>query len=348
MIQATIRQMKALYGDLRTGFVCVDENGGILWLNSAMEEILGTSLSVIENEWIGRWIVDWGQLQGERHGVCTIVRAPKEECRYWIRSHCAVVTETQGYLLEVWDAQEWVQEEREMAVAEASVATRELLRNLAHEIKNPLGGIRGASQLLEASLMDPDDQECAGIIRDEVDRLTGLVDRFLRPYRKKEEASWVSIPEVLEHIRGLFMHAHPRVCFERDYDVSAPRLWLMRGRIRQVFFNLVQNAVEAMAQQEKKSLRLQTRLERDVMLQGRRHRQVYVITVEDNGPGIPPRLKERIFYPLVTGRAEGSGLGLSLVDQFVRRAGGLVRCQSRPGKTVFTVYLPLKKTSGKV
>lgn len=343
MIHGTKRQMKAMYEDLRTGFLFVDRRGKIQWLNSAMEEILRTSYSIVKDEWIGRWIMDWNHLQAERHGVCTIVRAPKEEGRYWIRSHMAQFSEVSGYLLEVWDAHDWVQEERERAVAEASVATRELLRNLAHEIKNPLGGIRGASQLLEGSLLDPDDQECAGIILDEVDRLTRLVDRFLRPYRKKENPSWVAIPSLLEHIRGLLRRAHPDVCIVRDYDVSAPRLWGIRGRFRQVFFNLMQNAIEAMQEQEEKVLRLQTRIARDVLLQGRRHRQVYVIVVEDTGPGIPPEIKERIFYPLVTGRAQGSGLGLSIVDQFVRRAGGMVRCQSRPGKTVFTVYLPFKK-----
>ena len=215
-------------------------------------------------------------------------------------------------LLEVVDLDDALRAERD-AIAEAGrAANSELLRNLAHEIKNPLGGIRGAAQLLESELVRDEDRECTNVILEEAARLQELA-------------------------QGLTI--------ERDYDISAPAVFGDRGRFTQVFLNLARNAAEAMTEGRAHGTAViifKTRIARDVMLAGTRTRTALRIDVVDNGPGVPEHLKERIFFPLVTGRAEGSGLGLALVKTFVEEAGGSITLESRPGRTDFTVLLPLE------
>ena len=236
---------------------------------------------------------------------------------------------------------ETIRVEREAAVTEASAAARDLLRNLAHEIKNPLGGIRGAAQLLEGALTNEDDRECAAIIREEADRLQALVDRFLAPYRRPNEKAPCNVSALLEHVRSLIEHEFPAITVVRDYDVSAPDVTGDKGRLTQVFLNIARNAAEAMGNDPQGRLTLRTRIVRDEFVRNRRVRRALAVFIEDTGPGIPEALRERLFYPLVTGRPEGSGLGLSIADAFVREAGGAIDVESEPGHTVFRVLLPL-------
>lgn len=249
-------------------------------------------------------------------------------------------------LLEVVDLDDALRAERD-AIAEAGrAANSELLRNLAHEIKNPLGGIRGAAQLLESELVRDEDRECTNVILEEAARLQELVDRLLMPYRTPAAAGPVNIHEVLEHVRSLIgLEFAQGLTIERDYDISAPAVFGDRGRFTQVFLNLARNAAEAMTEGRAHGTAViifKTRIARDVMLAGTRTRTALRIDVVDNGPGVPEHLKERIFFPLVTGRAEGSGLGLALVKTFVEEAGGSITLESRPGRTDFTVLLPLE------
>jgi len=247
-------------------------------------------------------------------------------------------------LLEVVDLDDALRAERD-AIAEAGrAANSELLRNLAHEIKNPLGGIRGAAQLLESELVRDEDRECTNVILEEAARLQELVDRLLMPYRAPAAAGPVNIHEVLEHVRSLIgLEFAQGLTIERDYDISAPAVFGDRGRFTQVFLNLARNAAEAGTA----VIIFKTRIARDVMLAGTRTRTALRIDVVDNGPGVPEHLKERIFFPLVTGRAEGSGLGLALVKTFVEEAGGSITLESRPGRTDFTVLLPLEGREAK-
>ena len=249
-----------------------------------------------------------------------------------------------AFLVETIDLTDVLRDERRRLEAEVARANRELLRNLAHEVKNPLGGIRGAAQLLESDLTREEDRECTGVILDEADRLTRLVERLLEPYRSAERTGPVELHELLEHVKSLIAHEFPEVAFVRDYDVSIPPVLADEGRLTQVFLNLVRNAAEALrgGAVPEPRIELRTRFVRDAFVGDVRRKRALALEVLDNGPGIPEAIRDRIFFPLVTGRAEGSGLGLSLVKSYVEEAGGSVLVESRPGRTVFRVLLPFE------
>jgi two-component system nitrogen regulation sensor histidine kinase GlnL len=220
--------------------------------------------------------------------------------------------------------------------------TRALVRNLAHEIKNPLGGLRGAAQLLERELPDPALREYTGIIIGEADRLRNLVDRMLGP-NQPHAYDEVSIHEILERVCGLVeAEASPGIRIERDYDPSIPPLWGDADRLIQAVLNVVRNAVQAL--DHKGVITLRTRVQRQYTIGAKRHKLVARVDVVDDGPGIPPEQQERIFYPMISGRPDGTGLGLSIAQSIVAQHGGLIECASRPGETVFTLLLPLGKT----
>ncbi len=220
--------------------------------------------------------------------------------------------------------------------------TRALVRNLAHEIKNPLGGLRGAAQLLERELPDPALREYTGIIIGEADRLRSLVDRMLGPNQPRAYDE-VSIHEILERVCGLVVaEANPGIRIERDYDPSIPPVWGDADRLIQAVLNVVRNAVQALDHQC--TITLRTRVQRQYTIGSKRHKLVARLDVIDDGPGISPEQQERIFYPMISGRPDGTGLGLSIAQNIVNQHGGLIECTSRPGETVFTLLLPLGKT----
>ncbi len=231
---------------------------------------------------------------------------------------------------------------REEQLIRQNETARTLVRGLAHEIKNPLGGIRGAAQLLE---MDGGDatKEYTSIILKEVDRLGALVDGMLGT-RKAPVKQKVNIHQVLERVAGL-VESDPdsEVKLVRDYDPSIPDLEGDPDQLVQALLNLVRNAVQA--SQPGQEVLLQTRVLRQFTLAGRRHRLVIQINVLDHGAGIPAELQHSIFFPMVTNKAEGTGLGLPIAQSLVHRHGGLIEFESRPGRTLFTVYLPLESGS---
>jgi two-component system nitrogen regulation sensor histidine kinase GlnL len=215
---------------------------------------------------------------------------------------------------------------------------RELLRNLAHEIKNPLGGIRGAAQLLEHELPKPGLREYTQVIIKEADRLQSLMDRLLAPNRMTKLAP-VNVHEVLERIRSLILAEHPEgLRLRRDYDTSLPELMADHEQLIQIVLNIVRNAVQAMHGQGEIICR--TRVARHVTLAKKNYRMALELKIIDNGPGIPDDIREQIFYPLVTSKAEGTGLGLSIAQTYVAHHGGSIDCESQAGRTVFTVLLP--------
>ncbi|MFO1371542.1 MAG: nitrogen regulation protein NR(II) [Candidatus Competibacteraceae bacterium] len=219
--------------------------------------------------------------------------------------------------------------------------TRALVRNLAHEIKNPLGGLRGAAQLLERELPNPVLKEYTSIIIGEADRLRNLVDRMLGP-NQPPICSEVSIHEILERVCGLVeAETDSGIRIERDYDPSIPPLWGDADQLLQAVLNVVRNAVQALGQQGLITLR--TRVQRQYTIGAKRHRLVARLDVVDNGPGIPLEQQEQIFYPMISGRLGGTGLGLSIAQNLINQHGGLIECTSRPGETVFTLLLPLDK-----
>jgi len=224
----------------------------------------------------------------------------------------------------------------ENLIAQQSVTTA-LLRGMAHEVKNPLGGIRGAAQLLERELTSEAHREYTRIIIGEVDRLKKLLDRMLLSESLTHKVR-VNIHEILEHVRNLLQVEATGIAFTRDYDPSLPEVDVDRDQVVQAILNIVKNAVQAV--HEGGEIILRTRAERQFTIGGHRHKVVIRCDVIDNGPGIPPELLGQIFYPMITGRAEGTGLGLAIAHSLVHRQGGMIECNSRPGRTQFCVILP--------
>ena len=228
---------------------------------------------------------------------------------------------------------------REERLLEQQQANRELIRNLAHEIKNPLGGIRGSAQLLERELNNPQLREYTDVIIKESDRLQDLMNRLLTSHRMMQPAP-VNIHEILERVRRLIHAEFSKVTVHRDYDTSLPDMVGDREQLIQTILNIARNAAQAM--QGEGEIIFRTRAQRQVTLAKRRHRLALEIKIIDNGPGIPEDIRERIFYPLVSGRDDGSGLGLTLAQSFIQQHQGTIEVDSHPGGTCFTLLLPFK------
>lgn len=224
-------------------------------------------------------------------------------------------------------------------------ANRELIRNLAHEIKNPLGGLRGSAQLLERELDRAELREYTQVIIKEADRLQSLMDRLLTPHRAPRVAA-LGIHEVLERVRSLVLAEFSAgISIVRDYDPSLPDLVGDKEQLIQAVLNVVRNAAQALTSAARipkgGTITLRTRAVRQATLLRQRHRLALELQVIDDGPGVPEDIRERIFNPLVSGRDGGSGLGLSLAQTFVHYHRGVIECDSRPGRTVFRILLPL-------
>lgn len=231
-------------------------------------------------------------------------------------------------------------EERMLLQQQANI---ELLRNLAHEIRNPLGGLRGAAQLLEMELPQLFLREYTQVIIKEADRLQSLMDRLLVPHRAPKYEP-TNIHEVLEHVRSLLLAESPTgIHIRRDYDTSLPELIGDKEKLIQAVLNITRNAIQAMGGEGE--ITLITRAECQVTLARKRYRVAIRLQIIDNGPGVPPEIMDRIFYPLVTGRAEGTGLGLALAQTFIAQHNGMIECKSVPGHTCFTILLPIESTA---
>jgi two-component system nitrogen regulation sensor histidine kinase GlnL len=231
-------------------------------------------------------------------------------------------------------------EQDELLISQQQAA-RVLVRGLAHEIKNPLGGLRGAAQLLEREIGAPELREYTRIIIGEADRLQVLIDRMLGP-NSMPQLRQLNIHEILERVRNLVMvEDGDELTFVNDYDPSLPELMADPGQLEQAILNIVRNARQAM--DGKGVITLRTRVLRSFNIGARRYRLVAQIQIIDNGPGIDEDLRKKIFFPMVTSRSEGTGLGLSIAQALVSRHEGLIECESVPGKTTFTILLPLEQ-----
>ncbi len=254
------------------------------------------------------------------------------------------ISENSGdYLLvEIQPVDRLLRISREEGMHQVEETAREMLRGLAHEIKNPLGGVRGAAQLLARELPDEDLAEYTNIIIREADRLRDLVDRLLGTNQQLDERP-LNIHEVLEHVRNLLLaETDNRVTLIRDYDPSLPELLGDRSQLIQAILNIVRNALQAAPQAGDCRITLRSRPQRQFTIGQTRHRLVCRLDIEDNGPGIPEELLPNIFMPMVTGRADGTGLGLTIAQSIITRHGGMLGCTSEPGCTRFTIYLPME------
>jgi len=252
-----------------------------------------------------------------------------------------------GLLMELLPLDRHLRITRDEMLSAQHQASRAMIRGLAHEIKNPLGGIRGAAQLLEREYPDPAHREYTQVIIREADRLQNLVNRMLGPNRLPQKAA-LNIHEVLEHVRQLVQaEGQPDVSLLRDYDPSIPELTADREQLIQAVLNIVRNAVQALEAQGGTVL-LRTRTRRQFTIGGQRHRLVAQIDIEDTGPGIAAEMIEKIFYPMVTTRPAGTGLGLPIAQVLIHSHGGVIECTSRPGQTVFSLFLPFAAAGGTV
>lgn len=221
-------------------------------------------------------------------------------------------------------------------------AARELVRGLAHEIKNPLGGLRGAAQLLEKTLPDPSYTEYTQMIIEQADRLRNLVDRLLGPQRPGARKT-DNIHVVLEKVRQLVtLDSASQIHFHRDYDPSLPDFTMDPEQLEQAILNIVSNAAQALQQHGGGNITLKTRTDHQTLIQGTRYRVAAKVDIIDDGPGIPGDIQDTLFYPMVTGREGGTGLGLSIAQNLVDQHHGKIEVVSWPGHTQFTIYLPIK------
>ena len=256
-------------------------------------------------------------------------------------------------LIEMRPIEQQMRIAREERMIDQQAANRELIRNLAHEIRNPLGGLRGSAQLLEHELDQPELKEYTQVIIKEADRLQALMDRLLTPHRTPRLAP-LNIHEVLERDRSLIIAEFSAgVEVRRNYDISVPDLIGAKEQLIQAILNIVRNAAQALgASRETQqgvspphapagTIELRTRVARQVTIVRQRHKLALELQVIDDGPGVAEDIRDKIFNPLVSGREGGSGLGLSLAQTFIQYHLGVIECESRPGRTVFRILLPL-------
>jgi two-component system nitrogen regulation sensor histidine kinase GlnL len=247
-----------------------------------------------------------------------------------------------GLILEFHSASSSVKIARdEQAMAQAQTVQM-LLKQLAHEIRNPLGGILGAAQLLEAELNGADLKEYTQVIIQETNRMQSLLDRWLTP-AKRPEIRKLNVHEVLERVRNLLLAEFPNLDIVRDYDISVPEIQGDEEQLIQAVLNIARNA--AQANEGKGVIKFSTRISRQVTLSMKRWKLAARIDIIDYGPGIPEDMQDKIFFPLVSGRENGTGVGLTLAQSLVQRHEGVIHMVSEPGFTCFSIYIPVQGTA---
>jgi len=338
---------------LATAILVVDAHSEIAWLNQAAAALLATSQASSRGRKLSALLVDAAAIDAllarsrESHEPLALrgiplVPAARADLRYQ-----ADVTLTPlagampgGVLVEIADTTQPSRMTRDAALLVQQGGSRAMARQLAHEIKNPLGGLRGAAQLLERELPTEELREYTRVIIGEADRLCALVDSLLgpaRPMRRESE----NVHELIDRVYRLARAEAPAgVVIERDYDPSLPLLSVDRDLLVQAMLNLARNAVQALGASGQLTLR--SRALTNATIGTERHRLVASLQFEDDGPGVPPELGETIFYPLVTARAGGTGRGLAVAQDIATRHGGIVEFDSRPGRTVFSLLLPME------
>ncbi len=339
---------------LATLVAVVRTDGVVIFANSALEDALGTSRRMIEGAPLSDCFTEPVIMQGALEGAGSNEFAALRYDAWLKRSNAdhlpvhVVVAQSDvpgQAIVELLPLEQQAKQDREERLMERAQANKELIRNLAHEIKNPLGGIRGAAQLLQMEIESRELIEYTQVIIHEADRLQSLVDRLLAPHRRPHQVGDVNIHEVCERVRSLILAEFPKgLRVSRDYDTSIPEFRGDREQLIQAVLNIAHNAAQALAERVAAGdaqITLRTRIARQVTFGKRRYRLALELHVIDNGPGVPDSIKERIFYPLVTGRDGGSGLGLTLAQNFVQQHHGLIECDSVPGRTDFKVLIPL-------
>ncbi|WP_414694180.1 nitrogen regulation protein NR(II) [Oxalicibacterium sp.] len=336
----------------------MNADGCIIYANPAAENLFENSSKALVDHSLSELFINSEELElmfeealarqfADKRQDLTLERIGREP----LQVHVVVTTldnPDMPVLIELRENLQQLKLDREERLLDQSQANKELIRNLAHEIKNPLGGIRGAAQLLELEIPDrhlKELREYTQVIIKEADRLQTLVDRLLAPHRRPHIVGDVNIHEVCERVRSLIVSEFPNgLKIKRDYDLSIPEFRGDKEQLIQAVLNIAHNAAQVLAAQMKTGeaeIVLRTRIARQVTLAKVRYRLALDLHIIDNGPGIPPEIRDRIFYPLVSGRDGGSGLGLTLAQTFVQQHLGVIECESRPGYTDFRILIPL-------
>lgn len=352
---------RLLVDNLTTAILLVDSNLNIFYLNSACEALFDVSLLRASGQPILNLLhahddtfntheallntLESGQHYTRREAVINVNFKPIH-VDYTVSQLNTGKSYHPLLLIELNPIDRMLKISKEENLVQQHQVARQLVRGVAHEIKNPLAGIRGATQLLARSLSDESYREFTDIIISEVDRLTNLADTMLGS-RQLPSYELVNVHEPLERVRSLIVNqTKKKIKITRDYDLSLPDVMADRDQLIQVMLNISVNAVQAMTENKdffvdsEPELILRTRIQRLVTINGVLNRSSIRIDIEDNGPGVPESILESVFYPLVTGRAKGTGLGLSIAQNIMHQHNGMIECQSVPGKTIFSLYLP--------
>ena len=342
----------ALLDQLSTAVVLLDQGLRIVYLNAAAEQLLSASM----NRVLGKRLI---QVVNISDALLNRLREalqsgqPYTDRQAIIEPHgqepkvvdCAITPQVTlnnqtGLLIEIEALDRSLRIARDEAIVAQQEHAHSLLRGLAHEIKNPLGGLRGAAQLLDKQLTDPDLHDYTSIIIQEADRLHALIDRMLGPVTRPKRDT-INIHEVLEHVRKITLAgAPPGVEIGFDYDPSIPEFYSDRDRLVQVLLNIAGNAINAIGHSG--NITFRSRVISSFTIGTERHPLVAALEIRDDGPGVPEKIRDQIFYPMVSGTDTGSGLGLSIAQSIMNQLGGLIECNSEPGNTVFTVLTPLE------
>ncbi len=372
------------FDQLATMVALASPDGRCLLANSALENTVGVSRRALRRGSVFDWMVDPTQLRDTlllvaRNEVASsrfdaqMKRMPVGSAELPVHVIVSQTEWPERVLVEMIEIEQQTRLDREERTHGLAQANKELVRNLAHEIKNPLGGIRGAAQLLAMEVgrltASPKDEQptrgiAAGagsvaalspreltqytnIIIQEADRLQALVDRLLAPHRRQLVVADVNVHEVCERVRSLVLAEFPQgLEVARDYDISIPEFRGDREQLIQAVLNIAHNATHALSERIAAGtarLLLRTRVARQATFGRKRFRLALELHIEDNGPGVPEPIRERIFHPLVSGREGGSGLGLTLAQTFVQQHLGIIECDSAPGRTVFKILIPLSR-----
>lgn len=340
-----------LLGNLTTAIVLVAPDLTIRYLNAAAEDllkvsgqrILGEPLELILNEADPSdtallTAINNKQAFTKRE---TRLRLPDN---HYITADCVVTPTDDALILELQPLDRLLRISREEDILASQQTTQTLVRGLAHEIKNPLGGVRGAAQLLAKELPDASLHDYTNIIIEEADRLTRLVDRMLGPFQLPNFSA-VNIHEVLEHVKQLVLaESGHSLTISTDYDPSIPEVQGDKEQLIQAVLNIARNGLQALQENNTThpSLTFTTRIQRQLTIGNKKHRLVCRVEISDNGPGIDPQLLSAIFLPMISGRAEGTGLGLSISQSILNQHKGIIQAQSEPGQTVFSLYIPIE------
>lgn len=347
---------KRLLDNLKTGVVLLDSKLRLRYLNMSAELLLEISDNKANNTFIGEVLLGAEDDIQEMSEAMEQSRShTKRSAEFGLKNGKSILVdytinpfEEKGEILALLELNSLEHAQRinqEASLHNAYSTTRELVRGLAHEIKNPLGGIRGAAQLLSQESDSSELQDYTNIIIEEADRLHNLVDRMVGS-RKPLEIAETNIHEVLERVRSL-AEADPaceHITIETDYDPSIPSIAGDADQLIQATLNIVRNAMQSLNADEshdkEKRIIFRTRVVRNATIDTLTHRLALKLEIEDNGPGIPGQLQETIFYPMISGRPDGTGLGLPITHGIINQHRGLIECVSKPGKTIFSIILP--------